>query len=401
MQEKSLRITGTDKTFFNKLTNTLTKLLIPTRVGINSILISGKRNNVLKAFENFELNENKEKSQILEDKYEQSYTAYLEALDRYVMDSIYKKVKQGTATEFEKQALSHYYEVIRLKDSEYIEYKYRKQKYLIELDKESVFANSKEKIKDKYIRFYASKMETLYKGILKNYSVKLADTTNIYDLSKEWIYTKIFYTLSDYAENILELKIQLQSGKEIEELKQEYARYEKYIAGKLDTRDVIEKNVVLVGISRKVFTHSLPLVVIEQCYKKLLKDARSLVQDTKIAPKRERAYILLLDVLEEYYTKLLATKIYWNNQEEKEEFKEVLNKYNEIVKLKEVSPERYEIEREILFIKNDIKNIKNDINDYSRIIKYYKRKLADYGAIRQLKNKCKSEGKYIKVNQAA
>ena len=82
MQEKSLRITGADKTFFNKLTNTLTKLLIPTRVGINSILISGKRNNVLKAFENFELNENKEKSQILEDKYEQSYTAYLEALDR-------------------------------------------------------------------------------------------------------------------------------------------------------------------------------------------------------------------------------------------------------------------------------------------------------------------------------
>lgn len=401
MQEKSLRITGTDKTFFNKLTNTLTKLLIPTRVGINSILISGKRNNVLKAFENFELNENKEKSQILEDKYEQSYTAYLEALDRYVMDSIYKKVKQGTATEFEKQALSHYYEVIRLKDSEYIEYKYRKQKYLIELDKESVFANNKEKIKEKYIKFYASKMETLYKGILKNYSVKLADTTNVYDLSKEWIYTKIFYTLSDYAENILELKIQLQSGKEIDELKQEYIRYEKYIAGKLDTRDIIEKNVVLVGISRKVFTHSLPLVVIEQCYKKLLKDARALVQDTKIAPKRERAYILLLDVLEEYYTKLLATKIYWNNQEEKEEFKQVLNKYNEIVKLKEVSPERYEIEREILFIKNDIKNIKNDINDYSRIIKYYKRKLADYGAIRQLKNKCKSEGKYIKVNQAA
>lgn len=401
MQEKSLRITGADKTFFNKLTNTLTKLLIPTRVGINSILISGKRNNVLKAFENFELNENKEKSQILEDKYEQSYTAYLEALDRYVMDSIYKKVKQGTATEFEKQALSHYYEVIRLKENEYIEYKYRKQKYLIELDKESVLSNNKDKIKDKYIKFYVSKMETLYKGILKNYSVKLADTTNIYDSSKEWIYTKIFYTLSDYAENILDLKIEIQNGKEIKELKEDYARYEKYIAGKLDTRDTIEKNVVLVGMSRKVFTHSLPLIVIEQCYTKLLKDARALVQDTKIAPKRERAYALLLDVFEEYYTKLLSTKIYWNNQQEKEDFKELLNKYNEILKLKEVSPERYETEREILFIKYDIKKIKNDISDYSRIIKYYKRKLADYGAIKQLKNTCKSEGKYIKVNQAA
>lgn len=34
MEERSLRITGTDKTFFNKITNTLTKILIPTKIGI-------------------------------------------------------------------------------------------------------------------------------------------------------------------------------------------------------------------------------------------------------------------------------------------------------------------------------------------------------------------------------
>ena len=43
MEEKSLRITGTDKTFFSKLTSKLTKLLIPTKVGINGILITMKR----------------------------------------------------------------------------------------------------------------------------------------------------------------------------------------------------------------------------------------------------------------------------------------------------------------------------------------------------------------------
>ena len=37
MEEKSLRITGADKTFFNKITKTLTKILIPTQIGINGM----------------------------------------------------------------------------------------------------------------------------------------------------------------------------------------------------------------------------------------------------------------------------------------------------------------------------------------------------------------------------
>ena len=54
------------------------------------------------------------------------------------MDSIYKKVKNNTASEFERDALARYYEVTSLKEKEYMDYKYRKQKYLLELDKESV-----------------------------------------------------------------------------------------------------------------------------------------------------------------------------------------------------------------------------------------------------------------------
>ena len=53
MVEKSLKITGADKTFFNKITNTLTRILIPTKIGINGMLISIKRNNVIKAFETY------------------------------------------------------------------------------------------------------------------------------------------------------------------------------------------------------------------------------------------------------------------------------------------------------------------------------------------------------------
>ena len=92
MEEKSLRITGTDKTFFNKITKTLTKMLIPTKIGINGMLISIKRNNLLKHFEAYQ-NENYNQKEA-EEKYNVAYEAYLESLDKYVMDSIYKKVKK-------------------------------------------------------------------------------------------------------------------------------------------------------------------------------------------------------------------------------------------------------------------------------------------------------------------
>ena len=84
MEERSLRVVGTDKTFFNKLTNTLTKLLIPTQIGINGMRISMKRNALIKAYENSKEDVDVSKKEIAEKKYEDAYTAYLEALDKYV-----------------------------------------------------------------------------------------------------------------------------------------------------------------------------------------------------------------------------------------------------------------------------------------------------------------------------
>lgn len=397
MEERSLRVVGTDKTFFNKLTNTLTKLLIPTQIGFNSLRISMKRNIVVKAYEAYtNEKENKDES---EKKYEEAYTAYLEALDKFVLDTIYKKVKNNTATQFESTALSQYYGIVQLKESEYNEYKYRKQKYLIELDHESVKNSGKEKLIEKYNKFYVSKQDTLYKGILKNYSIKLADTTNIYDSSKDWIYVKIFSTLEDYIQNIIPLK---ETDQKIESIIKEYERFS---VGKLDTRDNIEKNMILLKISRNLFTHSLPLVVAEQCYMKLLKDARSLVQDTKIAAKREKAYTMVLNLIENYNVELLSTKVYWENTKEREEFKKFYDQYKQIEKLKEKDFIKYVKEKEILFIKNDLSKIRNDKTDYSRLIKYYKRKLVDYGAMKEIRiGKTQNiiyKGKTIKKAQIA
>ncbi len=394
MVERSLRITGTNTTFFNKITKTLTKILIPTKIGINGMLISIKRNSLIKAYENFKKDTENYDKEELEKKYDEAYTVYLEALDKYVMDSIYKKVKNNTASEFEKNALAKYYEVTSLKEKEYMDYKYRKQKYLLELDKESVDVSAKEKVQGKYNKFYVDKMDALYKAILKNYSIKLADTTNIYDSSKEWIYVKIFYTLEEYIKNILPLKMEINPKDEFKDIIDDYERFESYTVGKLDTKDNIEKNMILLGISRKLFTHSIPLIVAEQCYEKLLKDARVLVQDTKMAAKREKAYAMLINLIEDYNIRLLSTKVYWNDMKERDNYRKYWDKYKEISKLKDVDFVEYMRQKEILFIKNDMKKLKNSKVDYSKIITYYRRKLIDYGAIRELKNDCKSIGKY-------
>ena len=385
MADVSLKITGANKTFLHKITNTISKILIPTKIGINGMLITVKRNNLIKAFEHY--NDENEKKEEYEKKYNESYELYLETLDKYVMDSVYKKVKNNTADEFEKNALSQYYGVISLKENEYVEYKFRKQKFLIELDYNVLKENGKEKTIDKYNKFYVSKMDWLYKGILKNYSIKLADTTSRYDSSKEWVYIKIFNTLKEYIENIISLKLRLstiEENKKLEEIRNDYEEYEAFEVGKLDQRDNIEKDMLLLGISRKLFTHSLPLTVAEQCYMKLLKDARSLVQDTKITAKREKAYNMLINLMEDYNVKLLSTKVYWDNNEQRENFKKFWNKYQTITSIKENDYIKYIKEKEILFIKEDIKTIKCEKLDYSKLIKYYKRKLVDYGAMKEI-----------------
>lgn len=398
MEEKSLRIYNTEKTFINKVTNKLSKLLIPTKVGINGIIISMKRNNLIKAYENYNANlrnDNEDKKAIAVRKYEDAFTLYLEAIDKNIMDSIYKKVKNDTANEFEKSALSKYYLITGLKDSEYAEYKYRKQKYLLELDYENIRYNEKNKVLEKYKGFYCSKMESLYKGIIKHYSVKL--TERLTPAEKAEIYDKIFNTLEEYISNIFPLKIVNNDSKIYKELSEEYEEYEKYSVGKLDQAEVIEKNMILLGISRKLFTHSLPLVVAEQCYIKLLKDTRALIVDTRIVKKREKAYKLLLDLIDEYNLKVLSTKVYWDKPETRNQYKEFWSEYREISKLQKTDKKEFEKQREILFIVNDLKQVSKNENKYYKIIKFYKDKLVKLGVMKKMPNKCASrEGKFIK-----
>ena len=209
MEERSLRIYNSEKTFFSKITNTISKLLIPTKIGLNGMIISIKRNNVLKTFEALNETEEQDKKEVLTKKLDDTYALYLEAIDKHIMDTIYKKVRNDTASEFEKEALSQYYMITHLKESGYTEYKYKKQIYLIGLDYQNVLSE-KQKIIDRYKKFYCTEAEILYKGLLKHYSIRLAD--NITDGEKQEIYNKIFKTLEDYISDILPIKFEIENN---------------------------------------------------------------------------------------------------------------------------------------------------------------------------------------------
>ena len=389
MEEKSLRVYA-DKTFFTRITTTLSKMLIPTKLGLNAVAISMKRNSIIKNFESY-TNASEDKKEAIEKKYEDSYSLYLEAIDKYIMDSIYKKVKNDTASEFEKDALSKYYNIIKLKDSEYLEYKYKKQQYLLDLDYESINSSGKEKLINKYKQFYISKIDSLYKGILKHYSVKLAD--NISSKEKDIIYEKIFITLEEYITNILPIKLEIDENEDYKKIIEEYNKFENYTVGKLDQNEIIEKRIVLIALSRSLFTHSLPLIVAEQCYIKLLKDVRSLIVDTKVIKKREKAYTLLIKLIEEYNVKLLSTKVYWDKPERREEHKKFWAKYKEIEEIKNKKESLKQ--KEILFIKSDLKQVYKNENKYYKIIKFYKDKLVTLDAMKQIKDNAKTlQGQY-------
>ena len=390
MEERSLRVLQTDTTFFSKISTTISKILVPTKVGINGMLISIKRTNVLKAYEAINAKkdaQDTEKKEMHEKKYEESYALYLEAIDKYVMDSIYTKVKNDNASDFEKTALSKYYEITRLKENEYVEYKSRKQKYLLELDFEGIKLNNKTKLYNRYVPFYISKIDTLYKAILKNYSVKLSDNLSSKTVSKENIYEKIFKTLEEYVDEVMPIKVESDKEK-CTELLEDYDKLQGFDVGKLDEINHMEKNMRLLGISRKLFTHSLPLIVAEQCYIELLKRTRNLIANAKSEDNRNEAYELLVNLIEDFNVKLLSTKIYWEKPQDRTEYKEFWDKYKNIQDAKE---------KEILFLKADLKKLNASKNNYSKIIKLHKQRLVSYGVMREIKNGAKTlTGRYAK-----
>ena len=364
-EEKSLKVYDTRRTFFSKIGSTLGKILTPTKLGFNNLLVSMKRSSMIKNYKNM-INAKQGKEEVNEKKFEESYSLYLDSIDQLIIETIYKKVRMNTASDFEKEALSKYYNIIHLKENDEIEYKYKKQQYLLNLDYNDLKISGKEKQIAEYQTVYLYEMEQLYKALLKHYSIKLPE--KMLPAQKETLYNKLFETLEEYVTNIIPLK-----KINDEELIKECSLFETYEVGKLDQVDILDKRMILLGISRKLFVHSLPLVVAERCYIKLLKDTRNLIVDTKIARKRENAYQLLLRMFEQYNQKLLAVKIYWNKNVRKEQ-----------------GLHAYDVRKQILYIREDMKYLERYDDKYYRILQFYRGRLVKLGDMKELKNICKT-----------
>ncbi len=382
-EEKSLKVYDTRRTFFSKIGSTLGKILTPTKLGFNNLLVSMKRSSMIKNYKNM-INAKQGKEEVNEKKFEESYSLYLDSIDQLIIETIYKKVRMNTASDFEKEALSKYYNIIHLKENDEIEYKYKKQQYLLNLDYNDLKISGKEKQIAEYQTVYLYEMEQLYKALLKHYSIKLPE--KMLPAQKENLYNKLFETLEEYVTNIIPLK-----KINDEELIKECSLFETYEVGKLDQVDILDKRMILLGISRKLFVHSLPLVVAERCYIKLLKDTRNLIVDTKIARKRENAYQLLLRMFEQYNQKLLAVKIYWNKNEEKINYNQFAIKCKELDNVrKEQGLHAYDVRKQILYIREDMKYLERYDDKYYRILQFYRGRLVKLGDMKELKNICKT-----------
>lgn len=382
MEQRSLRVVETDKTFFSKLSSTISKILIPTRVGLNGVMISIKRNSLIKAYNNYLEKGTEENSK----KYEDSYALYLEAIDKYIMDSLYKKVKSNTATNFERNAIAKYYFVVSLKNKNYLEYKYKKQEYLLRIDYETVSNMKNQKVVNNYKNFYVAKMDTLYKGLLKNYSVAISD--DVHQDSEE-AYKKIFETLEKYIMEVLPIKIEFGD----DTAKEEYEEFLHTTVGKLDERDKIMQKVELLGVSRKIFIHSLPLAATERCYMYLLKQVRNIIKDSKNETKREQAYETLFEVMEDYNVKILSTKVYWDRPEERQAYKKFWEKYE---KAKDDANKK-----QILLLKQDLKELKKLRKENIAIIELHKQKLTKMGVIKTIGTSAKTYKRMIYNKRSA
>ena len=147
---------------------------------------------------------------------------------------------------------------------------------------------------------------------------------------------------------------------------------------------------IILGLNRRLFTHSLPLVAAEQCYKKLLKDTRNLIVSTKAPEKRDTTYRMLLELIEDYNVKLLSTKVYWDKPQEREDYKKFWDAYS-----KTGSSE----EKEILSLRRELYETADEYEKYAEVRQFYKDKLVELGVMKKIKKStCKTmKGSFTKL----
>lgn len=383
MAEVQLKLVKrTDDGVFGKAINNLNKMLYSPSGSFFNIAINSKRNSVVKSFllsESYEKLTSEKKRNHLMDKYEKTYDLYLEMLERYVTETIYNKAKKKVTSLKENKLLSSYYEVISLKSTDFVEYKYRRQTLLLEMDWDIILATKQNAFVEKYKKFYLSVVSQLYKSLMRHYAVNLTDATK----DKQQTYSHIYNLIEDYIKKVLPYEEETETNKRIMEIyKNQIITIDTY---NKKSYSEIKRSVLLLEISKFIFAYSLPMVALDQCYQELIESARIAVMNTFLDADKFEVYQLLLDLLESYNVNVLSKKIYWDTDLEKEEYIKFFNKYTEFKKLERIDYAEYIRLREVHFIMNDLSKIKED-KKFDELRKYYRERMIQQKGFRRLKN---------------
>lgn len=368
---------------FGKAINNFNKILYSPSSSFFNIAINSKRNTVVKNFllsESYEKNVNEKKKNHFMSKYEKNYETYLGMLENYITDTVYNKVKKEVSSLKENQLLSSYYELIALKSSDFVEYKYRRQTLLLAMDWDNVISNKSNAFVEKYKKFYLSVCEQLYKALMRHYAINLTDATK----DKAQTYSHIYNLIEDYIKVILPFQEETETNKRIIEVyKNQIMTIDTY---NKKSYSEIKRSMLLLELSKFMFAYSLPMVALDQCYVELIEAARTAIMNTYLDADKFEVYQLLIDLIESYNLNVLSKKIYWETDMEKEEYMRFFNKYQEFKKLERIDYAEYIRLREVHFIMDDLQKIKQD-KKYEEVRKYYRERMKQQKGFKVLSKK--------------
>lgn len=387
MPELQLKVVkNTGDGIWGKALNNFNKVLYSSGGGLFNIVISSKRNSLLRASANYEeiaTISNEKKRNTVAEKYEKVYENYLSTLEKYITDTVYNRVQKRIGTIKENKLISEYYEINSLKGTEYCEYKYKRQLMLLQMDWETIINSKSGYFVEKYKKFYANVSEQLYKGLMKHYSVKLTNKSE----DKNALFEKIYNLIDKYIKFVLPYLPESEGrDKVIEGYKSYIEKIDMYAKKEINS---LKKDLYLLELGVNLFVYCLPILATEECYLDLLERARRSLPNIYITADKFEMYNLLLDVIESYAYNVLSKKSMWESDSEKQDFDEFWAKFTEYKKLQRIDLNEYKKLREILFITNEIKYFKKENKDYKELRAYYRERMKQLGGLRKFKNSCK------------
>lgn len=374
----------TEEGFFGKAISNIGKAVYSSGSSLYTLLISTKRSSVLKHFANYSnameiVDESKRNSVVA--KYEKVFENYLNALEKYITETIYTKMQKKVSNMEEDKIMASYYEINALKGVDHVEYKNRLQMLLLNMEWSSISATKTGKFLEKYKEFYLYNMEELYKASMRHSAILLANAKEG-DQDK---YDVVYDLIENYIKNLLPILPENEQNKKvIEDYKKHVLTLDSFAKKEYNE---LRRKLSLLGFGRILFVYSLPTIAAEQCYINIITAARTNLSNYFIEADKYEAYQVLLDAIEEYVDNVLVKKSYWNSVMEEEDFKKFNSKWSELKKLARIDYDDFKNQREILFVKNDLKYMKKEKIKLDEVRKYYRDRMLQLHALRNFANR--------------